>query len=343
MNILKQIGVALVLSAIATGFSESAYAYDYRTCGGKAIKWNGGQTRMYITFPSGGIWDSVFQRAMKHWTDVKGSRFKYYVGHRSDGKHKSGNGKNEVYWTSSLANSTLGVTKSRWHCYWAFGYHRGLDETDIQFNANRPWSTASLDYLNLGSPFRFEGVAVHELGHALGLNHENRVIATMNAGYPAGGTLGLWKQWDVLGNDRLGIRKLYPDSTVEADIASSIFRVKACGKTDVVAYPTSASRGSRIKVNYSFSNLGTSKKTFNIGFYLSKDIWFTQSDILLATNYGALAGPGYTATLSRYVTVPNWITPGDYYLGFVVDKDGTTYEHNEWNNFIAMPEKININ
>lgn len=244
-------------------------AYSYRICGGNAIKWNGDQSTLYISttsFPAGSGWDSRLQNAMWHWNNVKGSNFLYWVNRDTDGSHNDNNGRNEVYLDNSLSGNTLAVTRTRYHCYWLFGYRYGIDETDIGFSNNVTWSTGSLNYFNLGSPYSFEGVALHEIGHALGLSHEDRWMATMNSFYPNSGTLGHYKTWDPLADDRSGSRTIYPDNTTETDIGASAFKRTGSGSSGLASSPSSAARGSSVSIEFSFSNQGTATETFDIGF-----------------------------------------------------------------------------
>ncbi len=151
----------------------------------------------------------------------------------------------EVFFEGGLGADVLATTRFRSHCR-QDGH--GIDETDIAFNVDQPWSVSSISYGSLDAPFSFEATALHELGHALGLNYEDRWLATLNSFYPDSGPLGHGKEWDPLGDDREGARFLYPDNTTETDVAGSVFKRTAAGEADLVASPTAAARGSTVSI-----------------------------------------------------------------------------------------------
>jgi hypothetical protein len=333
----------LALTTLAAGAANAA---GWNTCNGNNQRWNSGWTNMYISttsFPAGSAWDARLQNAMWHWNNVGGAGFNFYVGRDTDGTHSSSNGTNEVYMTSTEDGSALAVTFTRSHCYWLFGTQNGLDEADVSFNANYAWSLNPVDYTNpSGSPYNFESVALHELGHALGLNHEDRWMATMNSIYPNSGSLGYYKELDPLADDRWGVRQLYPDGTSETDVAGSAFKHTGSGTSGLVSSPSYAARGSNVTIEYTFSNQGTATQSFDIGFYLSTNDYISTGDTLLGMNYGAWAGSGVQATYSRTLTIPSWIAPGTYTLGFLLDPNGSVSENNESNNNQPMPRTITV-
>jgi hypothetical protein len=345
---LSKLAVAAAILALAVvgPAGGSALAYSWTTCSGNAIVWNSGWTAMYISttsFPAGSSWDTRLQNAMWHWNNVKGSDWTFYVGRDTDGTHNNSNGRNEVYLESGLGSSTLAVTYTRYHCYWLFGYWYGIDETDIGFNVSKSWNTGDYSYSTpTGSPYCFEGVALHELGHALGLLHSDGAMATMNSYYPNSGPFGYYKEWDPFADDRQGVRYLYSDSTSEIDVAGSPLERSGSGTSNLVESSTWAYAGGTVSVEFTFSNLSTSTQSFNIGFYLSTNDYISTWDTLLGVNYGAWGTAGYTGTFTRTLTIPSGTAPGTYYLGFLIDYDGALSEANETNNNQPMPRTITI-
>jgi len=338
---------ALMLFAVGSLAPSAAQAYSWSTCWDRTVKWNRGWNTMAltaITIPPGSDWDVRYQNAMWHWNNVKGSSFTYYYS-RAGNTVSLGNGVSEVYGTDLGTGGTLGVTRTRYHCnrtwFFDWSYSIGIDETDMAFNTRVLWSLGPLNYGNLGSPISFESVALHELGHALGLGHEDRRLATMNSYYPNSGPLGHYKEWDPLGDDRLGARYLYPDGTTETDVAGSVFRWVGSGSSGLVYAPQTARRGDTVTLQYTVQNLSTSARNFDAGFYLSTNDYISTSDTLLGTS-GFSAPAGSYGTFYRTLTIPTNIAPGAYWLGFLVDRNNAISESNEYNNNMEMPFSIRI-
>jgi hypothetical protein len=340
--------MATLVIALAAGMSGEAEGYTYYRCdSGIPLRWSGTllfpMAAMGINradFPAGSAWDARLQTAMSRWNSVRGSDFTFLVGSDTNGV-RYGNGVNEIYTdVSGFPAGVLAVTKIRARssdsrCEFA--------EADIVFNWNVTWDTNAYSYQSpYGPRYSFEGTALHELGHALGLDHMNSTLAVMNAIYPFGGPLGAVKEWHPLGDDRLGARALYPDSTSESDLAMSPLKLIGPGTSILVSSPTSAARGSSITIEYTVTNLGTSSQTFDVGFYLSGNSNISTIDRLLGTTVGTALVAGRTRTYSRTLTIPTSVTPGTYHLGLIVDPDRVDADDYRPNNTGNMPRTITI-
>jgi predicted Zn-dependent protease len=91
----------------------------------------------------------------------------------------------------------------------ALGYAFFPKTGDVFFNSNRTWSTATT-----GTSLSIFLVALHEIGHSLGLNHEDDVESIMNSTINFGLT-------DLTADDVAGIRSLY-GSRVAVDPAAPV-------------------------------------------------------------------------------------------------------------------------
>ena len=276
------------------------------------------------------------------------SNFKFYVGRDTDSSHSSGNGKNEVYFENKPKESYLGVTRSRYTCYWLFGDHWGYKETDIGINTRYSWTTRDFTGTVTGSPYNFELVMLHELGHAFGLSHSDGRVATMNTYYYNGGPNGHSNTVEPHGDDRYGIRLLYPDSSTDRDISVSRFYNTGGGSssfnrvsTTGGAWRTTLSRGGRYRLQYTMENLGTRSESPQIKFYISTNSYISTADTYLGSSTWSIPAGSY-ATANKTFTVPNSLTPGRYYIGYRADPHSNIPESNEGNNFVSLLHPIDV-
>jgi hypothetical protein len=112
-------------------------------------------------------------------------------------------------------------------------------EADIFFNTRFAWSVSAQ-----GTPGRvdLESVALHELGHLLGLSHTaigetelqpgggRRVIATGAAMFPIAMSSGTIAERQLHADDIAGVSDLYPSPTVMDDTGSIVGRVTRNGQ-----------------------------------------------------------------------------------------------------------------
>lgn len=158
------IAAIIVMLHVATA---SGYVLD-------GAKWPSSQTTYYVDIPGAdGLWNSTFEGAMASWN--ANTVFKFYVVREyADPCDYSVGASNGVAFTATdcgvAFGSALAVTK-----FLSDGV--SILQASIVFNAGERWNV----YSGPSQPdvFDFRRTALHELGHGLGLDHEDRVPSIM--------------------------------------------------------------------------------------------------------------------------------------------------------------------
>ncbi len=191
MNWLKAPVLALILGSI----SVDAIAYCLLSSNGSCPQAGSGWPNQESTFQTQGRYgstptlDSAFEDAMGDWGGKSRFRFEasneffdpctsLFIG-RSDGVHA---------WTMEpticfsdqffFGASTLAVTLT-WAAWDDTSAVEYIADADIYFNSKWTWDVHN----GAGSNVDFQRVARHELGHVLGIGHDDRYTALMNPFY----------------------------------------------------------------------------------------------------------------------------------------------------------------
>lgn len=202
------LGSVFLLSPL---FSATAQAFDISAT---ANKWPGAQTVIYTGVPgtsrSGIPWSVALQRAAGEWTDE--TRFNFVsnplyrdpcIGTTAGTRPDNLNG---IDFRANVCGNDFGASTLAVTVFFTeFNMLGAADivEADIVFNQNlnfdvydglqRPGSNTTREY-------DFQRVALHELGHVLGLGHDNRLPAIMNSSI---GDLSRLQSDDIAGVDQL--------------------------------------------------------------------------------------------------------------------------------------------
>jgi hypothetical protein len=185
--------------------------------------------------------------------------------------------------------------------------------TSVATGATTALSATPMD--NLGSPIA---------GRTIAWSTSNAAIATVTSGGVVTGVAA----------GTVFIRATSEGRTDSVQVAIGLPNLVV----ENISLPQGLSAGKTINVTniaqLRNSGVGGSASTHTTGFYLSTDQIITTSDIYLGGSSAApVPAAGNAIAMSDNLAVPTTVTPGQYYLGVIVDQTGVITESDEANAF----------
>jgi PKD domain/CARDB/Matrixin len=329
--------IARALVAIfMLGASLPLAAWNYIDCMGNKLTWatpSASFRLSSVSFYPGHMGNFIVPASINAWNAAPGANFRFAYSTENFQAPVMGNARNEIGFSTNLEWNTLGATAI------LSGPCPHIAETDILFNANRQWSYAMNPSwpIGPGEPFVFMLVMTHELGHSMGLHHEENALATMLPVYPHGGSVGRSYESHVqpLADDVAGDRAGYGTCCSVRDVMTSAYRVYGSGQNGLIVPPVRAFRGRPAEFTFTVANRGSvNEPVIPIQFYLSKDRYMLDEIWRATATLSIDAGGFYYGPVS--ITLPLTLQPGSYYFAYGADRGNTIASEADEQNNIAI-------
>lgn len=293
-------------------------------------------------FPEGSSYEIYAQDAMYRWNMVAGSQMYFYYNRDRDNCWNHDDNNSVVCWTQGDVGQN--VLARAYYETWGGVL---LEACDIVFDAtvDKEWipklhrSQIEEDPKAYDEFYSFHAVMLHELGHCVGLDH-NEELSTMNVFYSHA-------QYNLWSDDRAAARGIYGGGGTERNLTVSNWKTQGGEVNDEEPMEpvadisrTAVPPGETITIEYTIENSGTQEENgVRLGFYLSTNKLITTADTLIDADYFSF--PYHSVgTFTKELTIPESIPMGEYYVGFLLDDLDQVPETDETDNRLAHWRKI---
>ncbi len=365
MRSVQRVGTVFLVISLTLVAGDSARGYSWFQAGGINVVWFGNQSLRYLspsTFPEGSDPDIHYLSAMGQWSSVPAADFQFSFSRLAEDlpiDQFDGFSDTAAVPASSLDPGVLAVTYlvnsgTEW-------FDMDMLFSDLPLGVGYTFEpNPDCDQVINPTPsngFSFLLIALHELGHAIGLGHDPIgdetpgtpfLIATMNPRYPNGGPVGQQNIIELHTDDRNGARFLYPNSGPSGppitDLANGSYSWGTIVGAVIPVFftPTAVDPGAELTMRSVIENFGTTNEFFvRQGFYLSTDSVIDSGDMLIADVLWDLAFED-AIDFDISLDMPADLPSGDYFVGSIFDDLDDVVEVYEDNNHVVYCEMLTV-
>ena len=355
MKMFGIFSVVLITLSSLSAWPTTASAWGTDTCDGETM---GLRTFRDIemnrySIPEGHAREAMFLYAANRWNEVQGvaDRFNLIGGSSSSSIEHDDGISDAVVVLSSEIDGAAGLAVMQLEpCVWPYwdSMDGAATEADILIASNLSTGAISPLSTSLGG----RETTVHEMGHAIGLNHEGDEMSIMCTS----GSCGKFGRWNVLGDLYDYTEQQFPDDIdfmceyhnaagSGEDLAASNWWYDPAPDGPRRLYGSSLNRtvctGASTSVVFAIGNRGeenlTSSNAFDARIVASTNSTISAGDTTLWSGgvYIARGGHGH---VSRTVNAPN--VPGTYYIGLVLDPNDVRDEQREGDNSVDLGMRL---
>ena len=362
---------SLLLLTVAAGLTTDALAGSFSTCsnGNKhhvpwkltsvwPVKFEPAVTlsASSVSFPAGSTWRAALQTAADRWNHSP-ALVLYYMSW-NDSSVGENNGQSEVWWSNGFGAPA--VCKNWINCSTGV-----IVESDVLFDNTVAYTTSTFKsalnaYSGSGRPF--QTTALHELGHAQGLDHTSNEYSIMGEDWDHihanGSTTFAYAGEDATSTSRefygtrpnpprdLGVVHWRRTGMSNGYSTHDRTRILSLGGVELANFTSGnepiyfVTKGSSVQVEFTYENMGPSSVTTDIRFLLSTNDFISTWDTTLSQQAFGVS-PDSVYTTRRTVQIPSWVNSGQtYWIGVLIDPDLEHSEVTETNNATYVGVRI---